>query len=62
MSRAIAVFHGLFGRATIYQLNRPFKIHAHREGGFSPQSGLTRFFAAKVGIESTECRRAAHVL
>ena len=32
MSRAIAVFHGGFGRATIYQLNRPFNIHAHREG------------------------------
>jgi len=32
MSRAIAVFHGCFGRATIYQLNRPFNVHAHREG------------------------------
>jgi len=32
MSRAIAVFHGRFGRATIYQLNRPFHTHAHREG------------------------------
>jgi len=32
MSRAIAVFHGRFGRATIYQLNRPFNFHAHREG------------------------------
>jgi AraC-like DNA-binding protein len=32
MSRAIAVFHGHFGRATIYQLNRPFNVHAHREG------------------------------
>ncbi len=32
MSRAIAVFHGEFGRATLYQLNRPFNIHAHREG------------------------------
>ena len=32
MSRAIAVFHGGFGRATIYQLNRPFNVHAHREG------------------------------
>jgi hypothetical protein len=26
------VFHGRFGRATIYQLNRLFNIHAHREG------------------------------
>ncbi|MGA8713510.1 MAG: AraC family transcriptional regulator [Roseiarcus sp.] len=32
MSRAIAVFHGQFGRATLYQLNRPFNVHAHREG------------------------------
>jgi AraC-like DNA-binding protein len=32
MSRAIAVFHGRFGRATIYQLNRPYNVHAHREG------------------------------
>jgi AraC-like DNA-binding protein len=32
MSRALAVFHGRFGRATVYQLNRPFKMHAHSEG------------------------------
>jgi AraC-like DNA-binding protein len=32
MSKALAVFHGRFGRATVYQLNRPFNIHAHREG------------------------------
>ena len=32
MSRAVAVFHGQFGRATVYQLNRPFTVHAHREG------------------------------
>ncbi len=32
MSRALAVFHGHFGRATVYQLNRPFNVHAHREG------------------------------
>ncbi len=32
MSRAIAVFHGQFGRAAVYQLNRPFNVHAHREG------------------------------
>ena len=25
MSRALAVFHGRFGRATVYQLNRPFR-------------------------------------
>jgi AraC-like DNA-binding protein len=32
MSRALAVFHGRFGRATVYQLNRAFSMHAHREG------------------------------
>src|SRR4051795_1046839 len=32
MSRAVAVFHARFGRATVYQLNRPFNVHAHREG------------------------------
>ncbi|CAN7746575.1 AraC family transcriptional regulator [Bradyrhizobium sp. LjRoot220] len=32
MSRALAVFHGQFGRATVYQLNRAFNVHAHREG------------------------------
>jgi AraC-like DNA-binding protein len=32
LSRALAVFHGRFGRATVYQLNRPFNTHAHREG------------------------------
>jgi len=32
MSRAVAAVHGQFGRAVIYNLNRPFNIHAHREG------------------------------
>lgn len=32
MSRAVAAVHGRFGRATIYKLNRPFNVHAHREG------------------------------
>jgi AraC-like DNA-binding protein len=32
MSRAVAAVHGQFGRAVIYKLNRPFSIHAHREG------------------------------
>jgi hypothetical protein len=31
MSRAIAVFHGRFGRASTPMLNRPLAIHAHRE-------------------------------
>lgn len=41
MSRALAVFHGLFGRATVYQLNRPFNTHAHREGHLIFQVGGT---------------------
>jgi AraC-like DNA-binding protein len=32
MSTALAVRHGRFGRATLYQLNRPMTTHAHREG------------------------------
>jgi AraC-like DNA-binding protein len=41
MSRALAVFHGRFGRATVYQLNRPFTTHAHREGHLIFQVGGT---------------------
>src|SRR5262245_2113599 len=32
MSRALSVYHGHFGRATLYELNRPMTTHAHREG------------------------------
>lgn len=32
MSTAISVYHGQFGRACIYQMNRPMITHAHREG------------------------------
>ncbi len=32
MSTAISIYHGRFGRATLYQLNRPMTTHAHREG------------------------------
>ena len=31
MSTGLAVHHGRFGRATLYQLNRPMTTHAHRE-------------------------------
>ena len=31
MSRAIAVCHGGFGPAALYQINRPFDVHTHRE-------------------------------
>lgn len=32
MSKALAVSHGEFGRAAIYDLDRPMTTHAHREG------------------------------
>jgi AraC-like DNA-binding protein len=31
MSRALSVCHGAFGRATLYELDRPLVRHAHRE-------------------------------
>jgi AraC-like DNA-binding protein len=32
MSTAVAVYHGDFGRASLYKLNRALSTHAHREG------------------------------
>jgi AraC-like DNA-binding protein len=32
MSTALAVCHGVFGRVTVYRLDRPMRTHAHREG------------------------------
>jgi len=32
MARAISVHHGSFGRATLYDLDKPLTTHAHREG------------------------------
>ncbi|MGI9419353.1 MAG: helix-turn-helix domain-containing protein [Geminicoccaceae bacterium] len=32
MSNAVAVYHGRFGRATLYNLNQDMATHAHREG------------------------------
>lgn len=32
MSTALAVYHGRFGRVTLYRLDRDMAIHAHREG------------------------------
>jgi AraC-like DNA-binding protein len=39
MSRALAVCHGEFGRATVYELDRPLVTHAHREGHLVHQFG-----------------------
>jgi AraC-like DNA-binding protein len=32
MSSALAVYHGRFGRATLYRLDKPLATHTHREG------------------------------
>jgi AraC-like DNA-binding protein len=32
MSTALAVYHGRFGRVTLYRLDRDMAMHAHREG------------------------------
>lgn len=32
MARAISVHHGSFGRATLYEIDKPLITHAHREG------------------------------
>lgn len=39
MSTALAVYHGRFGRATLYHLDRPITTHAHREGHLLFQLG-----------------------
>jgi AraC-like DNA-binding protein len=39
MSTALAVCHGSFGRVTVYQLDRPMRTHAHREGHLTFQLG-----------------------
>src|SRR5271156_5154880 len=52
MSRAIAVCHGGFGRATIYQINRPFNVHAHREGHLIFHVGGSD---GKIGVAERTC-------
>jgi len=52
MSRAIAVFHGRFGRATLYRLNRPFNFHAHREGHLIFHLGGSE---GHVNVGATRC-------
>ncbi|MGA0598695.1 helix-turn-helix transcriptional regulator [Enterovirga sp. CN4-39] len=57
MSRAIAIYHGSFGRAGLYQLNRPILTHAHREGHLVFHAGGP---AARVGVGEAfhECSQA----
>jgi AraC-like DNA-binding protein len=52
MSRALAVFHGRFGRATVYQLNRAFNVHAHREGHLIFHVGGT---PAQIDVSDQRC-------
>jgi len=55
MSEAIAVHHGAFGRAALYELDRSFVTHAHREGHliFYVSGGKADVSVAdrKVGID-----------
>jgi len=54
MSNALAVSHGDFGRAAIYDLDRPITTHAHREGHliFSVAGGEA---TVKVCDTNVEC-------
>ena len=54
MSKALSACHGHFGRAAVYQLNRPSNCHAHREGH------LIFHVGGADGFIEVGCRR--HVL
>lgn len=58
MSEAVAVHHGASGRTALYELNRPFVTHAHREGHliFYVSGGLARVQVgdATVHIDDTQ--------
>ena len=61
MSRAVAAVHGQFGRAVIYGLNRPFNIHAHREGHLifhlsGDNGGRARFRRSLPSDPRVRCR------
>jgi AraC-like DNA-binding protein len=51
MSTALAVCHGVFGRVTVYQLDRPMRMHAHREGH------LIFYLAGPPGIITISSKR-----
>lgn len=61
MSEAVAVHHGAFGRTALYELDRPFVTHAHREGHliFYVNGGSARVDVGNTPIEITETRAAA---
>lgn len=58
MSRAIAVYHGEFGRAGLYQLNRPMATHAHREGHLVFYIGGGR---AVLGVGDGRCDHSPEI-
>ena len=53
MSGAIAVHHGAFGRAAVYDLDRPIVTHAHRESHLIFHVGGA---AASVRVSDETCR------
>jgi AraC-like DNA-binding protein len=59
MSRALSVYHGRFGRATLYELNRPMTTHAHREGHLIFYVGRGHATAPVHGVPYGLTERAA---
>lgn len=53
MARAISVHHGSFGRATLYEVDKPLITHAHREGHliFYLGGGHARFTVSDSNFE-----------
>ena len=58
MARAISVHHGSFGRATLYELDKPLITHAHREGHLifylGGPSGSFRVGCSDVAMDSSQ--------
>ena len=61
MSRAIAALHGRFGRACIYEMNRPLATHAHREGHliFYLSGDMSRVMVSRQVVEPDAFTAAA---
>ncbi|RMF41012.1 MAG: AraC family transcriptional regulator [Alphaproteobacteria bacterium] len=61
MSEALAVHHGAFGRAALYELDRPFVTHAHREGHliFYVAGGGATVTVGRTRVPLSDSRAAA---
>lgn len=61
MSEAVAVHHGAFGRTALYELDRPFVTHAHREGHliFYVNGGPSAVDVGGTNVDLGETRAAA---